>query len=158
MKKYMLLIPFLLVGFKAISQNITQSKDSVVILSERQARAVVTDLVKFEYLKLVSKEQNNRIFNFENTVAKLENTISIKDSIIFYQKDYIIAQNKVLNIKPKPQFHGYLGMLSEGFTFLTPSFSGRVVLECKKLNFGIQYIGIPSIKNQYGVLIEYKLF
>ncbi len=64
MKKYALLIPFLLVGFKAISQNITQSKDSVVILSERQARAVVTDLVKFEYLKLVSKEQNNRIFNF----------------------------------------------------------------------------------------------
>jgi len=146
------------VGFKAISQNVTQSKDSVIILSEKQAKAVATDLVRYDFLKNISKEQEKRIVNFEKTIIKLENTISIKDSIIFYQKDYIIAQNKVLNIKPKPQFHGYLGMLSEGFTFLTPSFSGRVVLECKKLNFGIQYIGIPSIKNQYGVLIEYKLF
>jgi hypothetical protein len=146
------------VGFKAISQNVTQSKDSVVILSERQARAVATDLVRYDFLKNISKEQENRIVNFEKTIIKLENTISIKDSIIFYQKDYISAQNEVLNIKPKPQFHGYLGVQSSGFTVNTPLFSGRVLLECRKMNFGVQYIGIPTLNNQYGVLVEYKLF
>jgi hypothetical protein len=131
------------VGFKAISQNVTQSKDSVVILSERQARAVATDLVRYDFLK---------------NISKLENTITIKDSIIFYQKDYINAQNKVLNIKPKPQFHGYAGIQSSGFTINTPLFSARILLEYKKVNFGIQYIGMPNISNQYGVLVEYKLF
>lgn len=152
------MIPFLLVGFKAISQNVTQSKDSVVILSEKQARAVATDLVRYDFLKNISKEQEKRIVNFERTIIKLENTISIKDSIIFYQKDYISAQNAVLNIKPKPQFHAYLGVQSSGFTINTPLFSGRVLLECKKVNFGIQYIGMPTINNQYGLLVEYKLF
>ena len=86
------MIPFLLVGFKAISQNVTQSKDSVVILSERQARAVATDLVRYDFLKNISKEQEKRIVNFERTIIKLENTISIKDSIIFYQKDYVMKK------------------------------------------------------------------
>lgn len=152
------MIPFLLVGFKAISQNVTQSKDSVVILSERQARAVATDLVKYDFLRNISNEQEKRIFNFENTVVALENTIKIKDSIIFIQRDYISAQNKVLSIRPKPQFHGYLGVQSSGFTINTPLFSGRILLECKKVNFGIQYIGMPTINNQYGLLVEYKLF
>lgn len=145
-------------GFKAISQNVTQSKDSVVILSERQARAVATDLVRYDFLKNISKEQEKRIVNFEKTIIKLENTISIKDSIIFYQKDYIDAQNAVLNIKPKPQFHAYLGVQSSGFTVNTPLFSGRILLECRKMNFGVQYIGIPTLNNQYGLLVEYKLF
>lgn len=152
------MIPFLLVGFKAISQNVTQSKDSVVILSERQARAVATDLVRYDFLKNISKEQEKRIVNFERTIIKLENTISIKDSIIFYQKDYIDAQNAVLNIKPKPQFHAYLGVQSSGFTVNTPLFSGRILLECRKMNFGVQYVGIPTLNNQYGLLVEYKLF
>lgn len=152
------MIPFLLVGFKAISQNVTQSKDSVVILSERQARAVAADLVRYDFLKSISKEQEKRIVNFEKTIIKLENTISIKDSIIFYQKDYISVQNEVLNIKPKPQFHGYFGVQSAGFTVNTPLLSGRVLLEYRKVNFGIQYIGIPTVNNQYGLLVEYKLF
>lgn len=152
------MIPFLLVGFKAISQNVIQSKDSVVILSERQARAVVTDLVKYDFLQNVAKEQEKRASNFKKTIVKLENIINIKDSIIFYQKDYISAQNEVLNIKPKPQFHGYLGVQSAGFTVNTPLLSGKVLLECKKINFGIQYIGAPTISNQYGLFVEYKLF
>lgn len=152
------MIPFLLVGFNSISQTVTQSKDSVVILSERQARAVATDLVRYDFLKNVSKEQAKRISNFEKVIVKLENTISIKDSIIFYQKDYIDAQNAILKIKPKPEFHAYAGVQSAGFTINTPLLSGRVFLEYKKINFGIQYIGIPTLNNQYGLLVEYKLF
>ena len=152
------MIPFLLVGFKAISQNVIQSKDSVVILSERQAKAAASDLVRYDFLKNVSKEQENRIFNFENTIVALEKTIKIKDSIIFFQRDYIGAQNKVLNIKPKPQLHCYAGIQSSGFTINTLLFSGRMLLECKKVNFGVQYTGIPNIKSQYGLLVEYKLF
>lgn len=152
------MIPFLLVGFKAISQNVTQSKDSVVVLSERQARAVVTDLVKYDFLKTVSKEQEKRISNFQKTIVKLENTISIKDSIIFHQKDYIDEQNTILKIKPKPEFHAYIGVQSAGFTINTPFFLGRVLLEYKKISGGIQYIGIPTLNNQYGLLVEYKLF
>jgi hypothetical protein len=146
------------VGFKAISQNVTQSKDSVVILSEKQARAVATDLVKYDFLKNISKEQEKRITNFKNVVVVLENTIKIKDSIIFYQKDYIKAQNEILNIKPKPQIHSYIGLQSAGFTINRPLFSGRVLLEYKKVNFGVQYIGLPTVNNQYGLLVEYKLF
>lgn len=152
------MILFLLVGFKAISQNVIQSKDSVVILSEKQARAVATDLVRYDFLKSISKEQDKRIFNFEKIIVKLENTISIKDSIIFYQKDYINAQNTILKIKPKPQFHSYIGIQSAGFTINKPLFWGKLLLEYKKINFGIQYIGIPNIKYQYGLLVEYKLF
>lgn len=152
------MIPFLLVGFKAISQNVTQSKDSVVILSEKQARAAAADLVRYDHLKNISKEQEKRIANFEKTIIKLENTIGIKDSIIFYQKDYVSEQNNILNIKPKPQLHGYFGVQSSGFTINTPSISGRVLLEYRKVNFGIQYIGIPTVDNQYGLLVEYKLF
>jgi 5-formaminoimidazole-4-carboxamide-1-beta-D-ribofuranosyl 5'-monophosphate synthetase len=152
------LIPFLLVVFKAISQNITQSKDSVVILSERQARAVVTDLVKYDFLKITSKEQDKRIANFEKIVVKLENTITIKDAIIKEQKNYMSVLNEYRNIKPKPQFHGYTGIQSSNFTFNIPMFTGRLLLEYKKVNFGVQYIGIPNINNRYGVLVEYKLF
>jgi len=146
------------VGFKVISQNVTQSKDSVVVLSEKQARAIATDLVRYDFLKNISKEQEKRISNFKSIVAKLENTISIKDSIIFYQKNYISAQNELLNIKPKPQIHSYIGVQSAGFTINRPLLSGRVLLEYKKVNFGVQYIGLPTVNNQYGLLVEYKLF
>ena len=70
----------------------------------------------------------------------------------------VMKMNKVLNIKPKPQFHAYLGVQSSGFTVNTPLFSGRILLECRKMNFGVQYIGIPTLNNQYGLLVEYKLF
>ena len=145
-------------GFKVTSQNVTQSKDSVVVLSEKQARAIATDLVRYDFLKNISKEQEKRISNFKSIVAKLENTISIKDSIIFYQKNYISAQNELLNIKPKPQIHSYIGVQSAGFTINRPLLSGRVLLEYKKVNFGVQYIGLPTVNNQYGLLVEYKLF
>ena len=145
-------------GFKVISQNVTQSKDSVVVLSKRQARAVATDLVRYDFLKYVSKEQANRISNFEQMVIKLENTIGVKDSIIFYQKQYIDAQNAILKIRTKPEFHAYAGVQSSGFTFNLPLLSGRVFLEYKKVNFGVQYIGLPTVNNQYGLLVEYKLF
>jgi len=82
------------VGFKAISQNVTQSKDSVVILSERQARAVATDLVRYDFLKSVSKEQEKRIVNFEKTIIKLENTISIKTALYFIKKITLVHKMK----------------------------------------------------------------
>lgn len=152
------MILLLLVGFKAISQNVIQSKDSVVVLSEKQARDVASDLVRYDYLKHVSKEQEKRISNLKIAIDKLENIITIKDSVIFYQKDYINTQNEILRIKPKPQIHSYIGVQSAGFTFNRPLLSGRVLLEYKKINFGVQYIGMPTTNNQYGLLVEYKLF
>lgn len=145
-------------GFKAISQNVTQSKDSVVILSEKQARAAATDLVRYDFCKKVASEQERRISNLKLTVTTLEKSIVAKDSVIFYKDDIIDKQNKILNIKPKPEFHGYVGVLSDRFTLNTPFLTGKVLLETKKLNFGFQYIGLPTINNQFGVLVEYKLF
>ena len=86
-------------GFKSISQINIQSKDSVVVLSERQARAVATDIVRYDFTKNIIKEQEVRIKNYQNKEIEFKNKLDVKDSIIFYQKNIIDINKQIIKNK-----------------------------------------------------------
>ena len=150
------MIVFLLVGFKGISQTIT--KDSVVVLTENQARAVVTDLVRYDFAKQVIKEQEARIKNFEKKEIEFKNQLDIKDSIIFYQKDIIDINKKIINNKKPFEVHGYVGVQSTQFTLVAPTLYTNLMLEFAKFNVGAQYFIQPNNPPGYSVVLEYNLF
>jgi hypothetical protein len=151
------LIVFLLVGFKAISQNVIQ-KDSVIVLTEKQARSVVTDLVRYDFNKQIIKEQERRITNFKNKEEQFKNQLSIKDSIIMYQKQIIDIQKEVIKNKKPFEIHGYAGIQSTKFTFNTPIVYTNLMFEFTRFNLGAQYFVQSTRSPGYSVVLEYKLF
>ena len=144
-------------GFKVISQTTIQ-KDSVVVLTEKQARAVVTNLVRYDYAKHIIKEQEARIKNFENKEIQFKNKLDIKDSIITYQKSLIDIQKEIIKKKKPFEIHGYAGVQSTKFTLNTPTIYTNLMLEFKKVNVGAQYFVQPNNSPGYSVMLEYKLF
>ena len=157
MYKLKLLIVFLLVGFSSISQTNIQ-KDSVVILTENQARAIITDLIHYDYSKQIIKEQEIRIKNYQNKESEFKNKLNIKDSIIFYQKSIIDIQKNVIK-KSKPfEIHGYAGIQSMQFTLKKPIMYANVMLEFTKFSAGAQYYVQPNSPSGYGIILEYNLF
>ena len=156
MYRLKLLIVFLLVGFNSISQTIT--KDSVVVLTENQARAVVTDLVRYDFAKQVIKEQESRIKNFEKKEIEFKNQLNIKDSIIFHQKEMIDIHKEIINNKKPFEVHGYAGVQSTRFTLREPTLYTNLMLEFTRFNIGAQYFIQPNNPPGYSVVLEYKLF
>lgn len=151
------MIVFLLVGFSSISQTNIQ-KDSVVILTENQARAIITDLIHYDYSKQIIKEQEIRIKNYQNKESEFKNKLNIKDSIIFYQKSIIDIQKNVIK-KSKPfEIHGYAGIQSMQFTLKKPIMYANVMLEFTKFSAGAQYYVQPNSPSGYGIILEYNLF
>lgn len=157
MFKLKLLIVFLLVGCKAISQNATQ-KDSVVVLTEKQARAVATDLVRYDACKAMSTLQEKRIANLMEQTKQFEDKISKMDTLIVTQKEFIERQASLLNKPFKPEIHGYGGVNTVGFTINNPYLYGKVQIQFKKLNIGAVYYVQPTSPTGYGVYAEYRLF
>ena len=90
-------------GFSSFSQTAIQ-KDSVVVLTEKQARAVATDLVRYDALKKVSSLQEQRIGLFQQKEKLFGEQLSIKDTIISKQTSIIDKQNKVISNKARRQF------------------------------------------------------
>lgn len=144
-------------GFKSISQ-IAIPKDSVVVLTEKQARAVATDLVHYDAAKQVIKQQESRIKNFQNKEVEFKNQLDIKDSIISYQKEIIDINKKIIKNKKPLEIHGYVGFQSTRFTFDTPVFYTNLMFELKRFNIGAQYFIEPNNPSGYSVILEYKLF
>jgi hypothetical protein len=145
------------VGFKGISQ-IVIPKDSVVILTEKQARAAATDLVRYDFAQQVIKLQEQRIKNFEKKEIEFKNQIDIKDSIIFYQKGMIDIQKEIIKSKKPFEIHGYVGVQSTQFTLREPTLYTNLMLEFAKFNVGAQYFVQPNNPPGYGVILEYNLF
>lgn len=143
-------------GFKGISQTIT--KDSVVVLTENQARAVVTDLVRYDFAKQVIKEQEARIKNFEKKEIEFKNQLDIKDSIIFYQKSMIDIHKEIIKNKKPFEVHGYTGVQTTQFTLREPTLYTNLMLEFTRFNIGAQYFVQPNNPPGYSVVLEYKLF
>ena len=156
MYRLKLLIVFLLVGFNSISQTIT--KDSVVVLTENQARAVVTDLVRYDFAKQVIKEQEARIKNFQKKEIEFQNKLDIKDSIILHQKSMIDIHKEIIKNKKPFEFHGYAGVQSTRFTLREPTLYTNLMLEFTRFNVGAQYFVQPNNPPGYSVILEYKLF
>jgi hypothetical protein len=144
------------VGFNSISQTIT--KDSVVVLTENQARAVVTDLVRYDFAKQVIKEQEVRIKNFQKKEIEFQNKLDIKDSIIFHQKEMIDIHKEIIKSKKSFEFHGYAGVQSTRFTLIEPTLYTNLMLEFTRFNIGAQYFVQPNNPPGYSVVLEYKLF
>ena len=151
------MIVFLLVGFKSISQTVIP-KDSVVVLTEKQARAVATDLVRYDFARQIIKEQEARIKNFEKKEIEFKNQLDIKDSIIFYQKGMIDIHKEIIKNKKPFEVHGYLGVQSTQFTLREPTLYTNLMLEFTRFNIGAQYFVQPSNPPGYSVVLEYNLF
>lgn len=147
---------FLLVGFSSISQTVIQ--DSVVVLTEKQARAVATDLVRYDALKQVSRLQEERINIFQQKEKLFGEQLSIKDTIIGKQSDIIDKQNKVISNAKKMHIHGYGGVQTDELTLTNPSLRANIMLEYRKFRTGVVYTIQQSSPANWGILFEYKLF
>ena len=150
------MIAFLLVGFSSFSQ--TATKDSVVVLTEKQARAVATDLVKYDALKKVSALQDERINNFQQKEKLFGEQLSIKDTIISKQSIIIDKQNAVISNTKKMHIHGYGGIQTDEFTLSDPALRANIMVEYRKLRAGLIYTIQQSAPANWGLLFEYKLF
>lgn len=144
-------------GFKATSQNVTH-KDSVVVLTEKQAKAVATDLVRYDALKQVSKLQEDRIVNFQAKEKLFGEQIEIKDLIISKQTDIIDKQNKILSAPEKIKLHSYLGIQTKEITLEEPTLRGDLLLEYKKIRAGAIYTIQQNGPSNWGLLLQYKIF
>ena len=143
-------------GFNSISQTIT--KDSVVVLTENQARAVVTDLVRYDFAKQIIKEQEARIKNFEKKEVEFKNKLDIKDSIIFHQKSMIEIHKEIIKNKKPFEFHGYVGVQTIQFSLREPMLYTNLMIEFAKFNVGAQYFVQPNNSPGYGIILEYNIF
>lgn len=143
-------------GFKSFSQIVT--KDSVVVLTEKQARAVAKDIVHLDAANQIIKEQESRIKNFEKKEIQFKNQLDIKDSIITYQKEIIDINKKIIKSKKPFEVHGYVGAQSIKFTLVAPVLYTNLMLEFAKFNIGAQYFVQPNNPPGYSVILEYNLF
>jgi hypothetical protein len=142
---------------KVISQNAIQS-NSVVRLNEKQARAIATDLVRYDACKATSKLQDERIDNLLKQTFVYDNQLKVKDSIISTQKDFIKYQDDIINKPFKPELHGYLGVNTIGLTLTNPYLYGTLLLEFEKFSIGWQYYVQPDNPSGHGFIFEYNLF
>ena len=144
-------------GFKSISQTAIP-KDSVVVLTENQARAVAKDLVHLDAANQIIKEQESRIKNFQKKEVEFKNQLDIKDSIIKYQKEIIDINKEIIKNKKPFEVHGYLGVQSTQFTLREPTLYTNLMLEFTRFNIGAQYFVQPNNPPGYSVVLEYNLF
>ena len=142
---------------KVISQSVTQN-NTVVRLNEKQARAVATDLVRYDASKVISKLQDERISNLSKQIDTYDIQIGVKDSIISKQKSFIDYQDKIINKPFKPELHGYLGINTIGFSLTNPYLYGTLLLEFEKFSLGWQYFVQPNNPAGHGFIVEYNLF
>jgi hypothetical protein len=142
---------------KVISQNVIQN-NTVVRLNEKQARAVATDLVRYDACKATSKLQDERIDNLLKQTFVYDNQLKVKDSIISTQKDFIKYQDEIINKPFKPELHGYLGINTVSFTLANPFIYGTLLLEFEKFSIGWQYFVQPNNPSGHGFIVEYNLF
>lgn len=144
-------------GFKSISQTVIP-KDSVVVLTEKQSRAVVTDLVRYDFAKQIIKEQEDRIKNFEKKEVEFKNKLDIKDSIIFHQKSMIDIHKEIIKNKKPFEVHGYVGVQTIQFSLREPMLYTNLMFEFAKFNVGAQYFVQPNNPSGYGIILEYNIF
>ena len=150
------MIVCLLVSYKSISQVVT--KDSVVVLTENQARQVVSDLVRYDACRALNKIKDERIDNFLKKEVEFKNQLAIKDSIISYKDAYIALQDKILSKTSRIKFGGGIGIISDKFTLGLPMLYGTVAAGLNKFKLGAMYSVKQYSPPNYGIVLEYKIF
>lgn len=150
-----LLILFLLVSFKGISQTDTIKK---IVLNEKVAREVVKDLVNGDFCKQHLLLKNEEIKNLQEQNDELVEIIKIKDSILSKKDEIITVQDKAIGWWKKPELHGYAGVQTMRLTLNEPMLYTNIMLEFPKFNLGVQYFVQPNNPSGYGFIFEYNLF
>ncbi len=150
------MIVCLLVASNGISQTVT--KDSIVVLSEKTAREVVKDLVRFDVCRQISKEQNNVI---ELQSKKLTSFKSIIDELE-YQKEQsnllIENQRKIIDKLKTPKLHLYVGMRNDNFNLTTNTVYSNLLFCTRKIDVGCHAtLQVNGLVN-YGIVAQYKVF
>ena len=150
------MIVFLLVSFKTFSQNDTQIiRDSVVVLSENQARKVIKDLIRYNNLKEINYNLEKRIEILKQKEQTFKDLIDSKDVIINSQQELIDTQEEILKKNKRFKINGYVGVQTISNSALIYASLNATI---KELNFGIRpYIG-PVVDSGVGVYVEYKIF
>lgn len=143
-------------GFKSTSQVVI--KDSVVVLTEKQARQVVSDLVRYDACRALNKIKDERIDNFLKKETEFKNQLAIKDSIISHKDTYIALQDKILSKTSRVKFGGGVGLISDKFTLGLPMLYGTVAAGLNKFKLGAMYSVKQYSPPNYGLVLEYKLF
>ena len=128
------------------------------MLTEKQARAVATDLVRYDALKKITALQDERINNFQQKEKLFGEQLSIKDTIIGKQSAIIDKQNKFISNAKKMHIHGYGGVQTDELTLTNPSLRANIMLEYRKFRTGVVYTIQQSSPANWGILFEYKLF
>ncbi len=150
------MIACILVSSSSISQTVT--KDSVVVLTEEQAKQVVADLVRYDVCKAISKVKDERIDNFLKKEVEFKKQLEVKDSIISYKDSYIALQKEMLDHNNKIKFSGSVGLISNRFTLGLPMLYGTIVASLNRFRLGTMYNIRQNNPPNYGVVLEYKLF
>lgn len=144
--------------YSSFSQNATTIKDSVVVLSEKQAREVIKDLVRYDALKLVSNQLENRIAIMSEKEQLLNKRISNKDSIISFQQQQIDLQQEIIDKAHKPKLNGLIGLQTFQFSILEPILYFQTEATINKITVGARLFVQPNNPVGYGLIAEYKLF
>lgn len=150
------MIACILVSFNSISQ--TATKDSVVVLTEEQARQIVADLVRYDTCRALNKIKDERIDNFIKKEVEFKKQLKVKDSIISYKDAYIALQDKILSKTSRIKFGGGVGIISDKFTLGLPMLYGSVAAGLNKFKLGAMYSVKQYSLPNYGIVLEYKLF
>lgn len=153
------MIVCLLVSFNSFSQiDIPKSKDSIIILSENQARKVIKDLIRYDSLKEVHFQLEKHLFLLTEKEKLLLQKLVIKDSIIFTQKKYVDIQEKIINTKKPIQLNGYVGVQTFQVSLIDPLLYFQTELEISKFTIGARVFIQPNKPGGYGFIVEYKIF
>ena len=138
--------------------SFSQTDTPVVIVTEYQAREVAKDLVRYDALKEVYSKLEQRVDILIGKESLLEQRITVKDSIIFKQKEYIDVQDEIINAKKPIKLHGYVGLQTFQATLNDPMMYLQSHVELGKFNVGARVFVQPNNPGGYGFVVEYKIF
>lgn len=141
-------------SYNCISQKDIQNK-KVVILTENQAKSVIKDLVHYDALKEIVKEKDIQIENYIKKETIFKKLLQEQDTIIGKQSILIDNQNKLLKSYDRIKIHAYIGIQTNKLNIEVPEIRGSLLIEKDKISAGAVY---TINKNNWGLLIQYKLF
>lgn len=142
-------------SFKAFSQTDTQT---VVRLSERQAREVAKDLVRYDALKEITIIQEDRIKNLKRREEILQEDLLTQDTLISKQYELIDKQNKIINSLDRVKLHSYIGIQTQELTLYNTILRGDLLLEYKKIRAGGTYTIQRYHNPVWGLTFQYRIF
>jgi PDZ domain-containing secreted protein len=119
---------------------------------------VAKDLVRYDALKLVAKQLEDRIAIMSEKEQFFKNRLSSKDSIISLKQQQIDLQQDVIDANNKLKINGFVGVQTFQVSFLEPTLYFQTEVTIKKITVGARVFVQPNNPGGYGIIAEYKIF